>query len=295
MNKYMKMLTNMRLIFFLASMLFGALLLAAYGSENINLLILISIIYIIFVINFVYVGIVSLFKVIIIKFFQPSKISSDILIDPSHLLNVEGLQKIASFIKNNKELKFWIPLSFYDSLNSSEEEFYEMIKFYEVEGFSHDYLIDFFKAYRDYFNVFDLKKYSPKSKYNYFKSNLSEDDIGYLLGRIIYEEWVFLQEFSFIISKTKKIFEKFVKYGGISVEFSEKAFDEVIRKTMKLKDNQILTKKQKLRAISKWIAVGGSAAGSILNPILAVPLGIITGIFLLVDPQIDCNTKELSC
>lgn len=41
---------------------------------------------------------------------------------------------------------------------------------------------------------------------------------------------------------------------------------------------------QRLRAVTKWVAVAGSAATSLLNPYLAAVAGLATGFFLLVDP-----------
>lgn len=46
---------------------------------------------------------------------------------------------------------------------------------------------------------------------------------------------MFLQEFSWIVAKSKKAFEKFKEAGAITVEFSEKIMDKIVKKTLKKK------------------------------------------------------------
>jgi len=48
----------------------------------------------------------------------------------------------------------------------------------------------------------------------------------------------------------------------------------------------------KLRALRKWIAVGGSSVTSFLDPAFAALIGFITGTFLLLDPEDNSILRE---
>ena len=105
------------------------------------------------------------------------------------------------------------------------------------------------------------------------------------LVKILSEEWVFLQEFSWVVAKSKKVFEKFKEAGAVAVEFPENAVDKLVRRTLKKKDDDFLNTFDKLRALGKWIAIGGSSITHFLNSVTDSLISLGTGIFLLLDPE----------
>jgi hypothetical protein len=109
-----------------------------------------------------------------------------------------------------------------------------------------------------------------------------------VLRRILLEEWAFLQERSWIASRLRRPFRTFLNAGAAALELSERAFDAVAAGTLKIRGEELppaLSPGQRLRAVTKWVAVGGSGWASALEPILAGPVATtLAGFFVLFDP-----------
>ncbi len=105
-----------------------------------------------------------------------------------------------------------------------------------------------------------------------------------LIAQILYEEWHFMASQSWIFSKTRRAFDSMVEAGGTAIQMSHRAFDLLVRRTLKEKPNEPLTSCNRLRAAAKWIAVGGPAILSTIEPISAAIASASSGFFLLVDP-----------
>lgn len=136
---------------------------------------------------------------------------------------------------------------------------------------------------RRYLVLFTMPQYYTK-KYPEFHMNLSNAVENSLLTNILFEEWIFLQEYSTIVAKSKKTFEKFKEAGAIAIEYSKKTLEIVIRRTLKKGKNDPLNKADKLRALGKWIGVGLSASTAFMVPAYAAVLVAGTGVFSLIDP-----------
>lgn len=114
---------------------------------------------------------------------------------------------------------------------------------------------------------FEISSSELPKRHENFYYNLSVDIRKGIVADILLDEWFFLQEKSWLISKIKKPFTYFVKAGSVCVEFGERTLDSAIRRTLRQDPNHILTKADRLRAFSKWIAVGGThMVLSITNP-----------------------------
>lgn len=100
---------------------------------------------------------------------------------------------------------------------------------------------------------------------------------------ILFEEWVFLNESSWIVSRIKQPFTKFMNIGGSSIQFSKRATDTIIRKTLKKTDDELLSKVDRLRTFGKWVAVGGPPVLSFIDPLFSLT-SLPAGFFLLFDP-----------
>lgn len=105
------------------------------------------------------------------------------------------------------------------------------------------------------------------------------------LADCLYEEWVFLQEQSMIVSRIRATAERFKEAGAIAVEFGRRATEAIVRKTVKKPDVR-LSQIDYLRASFKWILVGGSA----LTPLFEIPpvalsaIGFSANVFQMYDP-----------
>jgi hypothetical protein len=128
------------------------------------------------------------------------------------------------------------------------------------------------------------------SKYDVFSRHLrknmrSSGVYSDLLPQVILEEWVFLQEESWISARIRAAFDKMIEAGGTCVELGQNAFDKVVRKTLKRDNDEELDRYDRMRAIGKWLAAGGVPALSLANPLAGALAGVGAGLFLLVDPE----------
>lgn len=57
------------------------------------------------------------------------------------------------------------------------------------------------------------------------------------------------------MAKSKKVFENFKKAGAATIEFSEKAVDKLIRKTLKKKDDDFINTFDRLSSCSTLIDI----------------------------------------
>jgi hypothetical protein len=108
------------------------------------------------------------------------------------------------------------------------------------------------------------------------------------LARILGEEWAFLMGQSWIASRTKRTFTVFKRSGAIAIEASKQAFDQLASKTPgvipTLTPPLSLTRRQRLRAVTKWVAAGGIPLAPLLDPLVGAFSASAAGIFLLFDP-----------
>lgn len=99
---------------------------------------------------------------------------------------------------------------------------------------------------------------------------------------ILFAEWFFLTHRSWLVSRLKKPFGALVDAGELGVE----VLNKMTRKTLKKGDSETLRAVDRLRALGKWIAVGGPPAATLLNPIAGAVTAGVAGGFLLLDPPV---------
>jgi hypothetical protein len=108
-----------------------------------------------------------------------------------------------------------------------------------------------------------------------------------LLYQILTEEWLFMTSSSWIVSRIKRPFSTFVRSGAVAIEWGAKTFDRLAARVLKIAPADVprpLTAGQRLRAISKWIAVSGLGVLPLMQPMSAAVGGLVAGYFLLFDP-----------
>jgi hypothetical protein len=104
------------------------------------------------------------------------------------------------------------------------------------------------------------------------------------ITQIVFEEWDFLTTQSWLYAKVRKAFDSMIEAGGTAVEVSKRRMDQAIRSTVKKDPALEVTAKDGVRAIAKWVAVGGSPAASLIGPVTGVLVSAAAGMFLLYDP-----------
>jgi hypothetical protein len=130
----------------------------------------------------------------------------------------------------------------------------------------------------------DVLKSSFDGELRLFREILTEYVGDDLIAEILFEEWVFLTSNSWLFSKTHKAFEAMAEAGGTVVHVSQRVFQQVIRRTLKLNEAEPLTPCDSVRAAAKWVAVGGPPVVALLNPLAGAIAASVTGCILLMDP-----------
>lgn len=124
--------------------------------------------------------------------------------------------------------------------------------------------------------------------------------------QIVFEEWEYLMNHSWLFSKTRAVYDHIVDAGGNALYLTKKklenavhvtqtaakdtggallkASDFVVGKTIKKPPNENISPNDRVRALAKWVVVGGSAATGLMVPMLGVAVSAATSMFLLYDP-----------
>lgn len=107
-----------------------------------------------------------------------------------------------------------------------------------------------------------------------------------LASQVLLEEWAFLNQRSWIASRVRRPFAQFVKAGAVAVEAGKRVFEREARRVLHMQpDRGQLSALMQLKAISKWLAVGGVSAAPLAHEMgLQIAVGAVAGLFLLYDP-----------
>ncbi len=249
-------------------------------------------------------------------------ISTNVLVDPSLILSRDTYKGTFCIMKDKeikKRFSFYLPLSFsnliledklhldspiiqYFLSNSQpcpldklkelleerryligsykEEIFIEQDPYrylYSLESVNPDKFIDSLdktllltlkenlKDGQDLFNIYSMEEYN-------------------CLYEILFEEWIFLHGQSWIVSKIRKQFDLFIQAGSVCLEHGRWTLDPMVRLTVKKPHDELLTRVDYLRAMAKWVAVGGPTALGYIKSGLFPMSSVYGGYFLLFDP-----------
>jgi uncharacterized LabA/DUF88 family protein len=212
----------------------------------------------------------------------------NVLIEPSLLVAertfdvvIERMHEYSVFGK--RSYIFFVPSKFLYLLEETERNM-KNIEFFAnyTKMVNLNYLKDIL-AREEIVRKFEIQP-EFREKYDRLYENLLGKTRNEVISDILFEEWVFLQEKSWVISRLKKPFNYFIKANAASIEFGKKTLDLAMRRTLKKGDKDIITNVQRLRAFGKWVAVAGPPVLALVNPIVAVMGGITGNIFLLFDP-----------
>jgi len=218
---------------------------------------------------------------------------ASIMIDPSILMNSKKMQNIINKI-NQEEIDyiFYLPSTFMNFISDSNffnkedrTDFWQfMIKKNRIrKPLNPNEILGKIKNNQIYFASYAFDKELAIKKYPSFHEDLQKLIKNPLISDLYFEEWIFLQQNSWIIGNSRYMFDIFSKVGAISIELSKKSVDKLMRLTLHKKD-EVLSRFDKLRALGKWIAVGGDTISPYFNPDIAATLILPIGVFFLFDP-----------
>ena len=218
---------------------------------------------------------------------------TNIMFDPSMLISKRSLRQVFDIVKVRRDfnLKLYMPSSFVQALH--EENFYKnpILQFflYNAEQASHEEILHFLdysatrvSTYKIHPEHYEKHLIIRNNLGQYFKFN--NKNYQSLLINTLYEEWFFLQEYSFITSRLRKTFNAFIRAGATAVEVSRQKIDKHIREKLNIEEDDHISKKQYMRMFGKWTAVGGTTAWLIFEPVTGGVASGLTNFFLMFDP-----------
>ena len=211
-----------------------------------------------------------------------------VLIDPSLLLSKRTFKNITQRVREGEKVgvKYYLPASFQQWLfsdgitNSSREEAFFLGR---AEGVGVDRVRQFVEEMGNTLEIFRVDK-EQKEENIELRNQLNATVGEGIVSNILYEEWIFLMNHSWIIARTKKGFQKLINAGGVCIEVGEKLINKLVDKT--LRDNKEERKRiEYFRAYAKWIAVSGTPMIALVEPVSGVIASSAAGVFLLFDPS----------
>lgn len=225
--------------------------------------------------------------------------ANNVLIDPSLILAENSIINTFNLIRESstkgEKFKFYYPRSFQRLIRKDES--YERIsgvKFF-LHGAYHSDIRELNILMKEFSNM--VYEFVPSTeqmeRYAHVYEMLSEEleyrgeltDLELL--DILFEEWIFLQEYSWVVSRIKKPFNRLIASGTICVQFGRRTIDILTNRTLRREHDEFISIVDRLRAFGKWIAVGGATAASrlIIPDMTGITVPTIIGIMLLIDPE----------
>ena len=239
--------------------------------------------------------------------FYHEKTISNVLIDGSIILNPRLGNKLYNFIlKNESDFNFFVGKTIYDAILSKDIKFLKKIySFYrialrrtlreeiEIRKIS-DLIMDQFLSIKNLVKPFSIDKISSeidlRKKYEIIYLNLKQSFPS--LEEFLFEEWVFLQEYSWIVAKFKRIFIVFQNTGAYIIEYSKwgyeilkRKLELMVKRELRYDEDNIINKFDKLRVLGKWIGKSIPDFMFLNQDIFFLALGLkVLFAIILVDP-----------
>jgi hypothetical protein len=214
------------------------------------------------------------------------------MIDPSLLLLKTKARKTLELVMKLRDdgYKFYLPNSFWDFLSTMNARSWDgsFAKFYGTfQGGKFD-LANLARDHQRLFANFELTVAHRDRHYEFFESlplqlSRKEREDRYLLNTLL-EEWVFLQEHSWIVSRVKRPFNRFIDAGSNCLHLGRHFVDTLERRTLHKDRNHPLSNLSHLRAFGKWLAIGGDSVLFLFQPVEAFLGGFAIKGFMLLDP-----------
>lgn len=233
-------------------------------------------------------------------------VSENVVIDPSLLVSEQTMEStIKKPSREHEDLQFFLPQSFLDLVDSNQEFADEPGFQYFIGGIQNTpeyerltHLLDVFsesitgytvseelaESYSDVYRALDEELPYYQDRHRFELSGFPRDDQVYYrenrdrLSDIVFEEFVFLVEESWIVSRTKNIFNTFTDAGAVTVQFGKRSVEQA-RAQLEHTQDAVIERMDKLKDDHdwQWVALGGGAVSPVLG--LYFPaVGAATGV-----------------
>lgn len=215
-----------------------------------------------------------------------------VMLDPSLLLVERSLSDVANNLNRLSEyFSFHVSNHFYNILHEGKPDSASIDYFrYTSKLGNIDRLKWFLEENREYILRYKMPDWASseyKDAYGAISLSLSakyryDKD----LCNVIFEELYFLATQSWLVARTKRLFNMFIRGGAASLEYGEMIFDNAVRRTIQMPLTEIVERAHRLRAIGKWSAMAAPVATIPLpiNMQIIVGIGSLIANFILIDP-----------
>ena len=216
------------------------------------------------------------------------------MIDPSLLSSRQTVNETFDLLRRHDEdFNFFIPKGFYDHVIKADVQTESpVLRYFRERAWypTNEILADLLRDNTSHYSLFDVAP-DMREKHESFRKYLTtaeQDEISNVFDQtmvdIIFEEWVFLQERSLIVSRTKRAFDRFIEGGALVVQASDRHFRNLISRTVGEPEEE-LRRLDYLRAFGKWLAASGPPVLLLaVAPVWGAVLTSFTGFALVVDP-----------
>lgn len=230
---------------------------------------------------------------------------SNIMLDPSLMLAKNTFKNTfdlaSKFNEVYKEFRFYYPPSLPILISrkwATPDSLGIRFFLHNAKTVELEVLNTFIKEYSDIIHRFEptseqIQKYAPVykvlSEELEYRGELPDREDRDLCD-ILFEELIFLYEYSWIVSRIKKPFNRFMDTGAACIQYARRAVDALARRTLKKEQDELISNIDRLRSFGKWVAVGGASASALISPVVAgVAVSATLGYFLLFDPEAEVN------
>jgi hypothetical protein len=225
----------------------------------------------------------------------------DVILDPSALRSLSDVTNFATMADKNRDtISFHVPSIFFEFGDLDADEISALDRYF-VPPYPPEARRTFANTFPEICaaicttdnllkNVRDADGFQEKaSAHAEFVDLLYKDVRHELVGRTLGEEWIFMNEYSFIGSRTKAAFNAFMRAGAPYFLVGKRTMDKWIRATVNKPIHKPLdaplTTYSILRASCKYVAAGGASIGTTVIPGgLGIGAALTSGIFLIMDP-----------
>lgn len=217
-----------------------------------------------------------------------------LMLDPSLLLSLRTLPVITELARRGELRGAVIPRIFFEFVGEQSLN-QDVLRFFGGSSAEGEYgrLADILPQIRELREYLSPSASEPEVAGTEILLNIRRQTRSERVAAILGEEWAFLTAHSWIASRLKRPFSAFVRAGAFAVEGSRDSFDRLVARTLK-KHGPLppggFPAGDRLRAVAKWVAVGGMSAVPLFAGILApvvlgeVAMGAAFRYFLLFDP-----------
>jgi hypothetical protein len=218
------------------------------------------------------------------------------MIEVSMLLHRESLWELRRLLRHDRiEQGIAVSASFVELARSHPAMLAELARLFDVPvgDAIRDSDVEMLRPLLERLDPHSYRKVGPagEPRQEGVVEGLQTSNLDRRVVAILIDEWDYLIGLSWLFSKTRSAFDKFVRAGANAIETGQQWFERHARSRLKIPPDKSITPAHEVRLAAKWIAVGGQSLSTILAVTAPVDFGITgatisagANLFLYFDP-----------